>query len=252
MSKGGVISIDTVVREAIADKGYSTLHLYPRYLHFALRMLRKLDIDFSEEIKTKRIRVTKRKTVPYPDDYIIWSKIGVKIGDRLWVMVRDNTITYDKLDKYTPNSSFIPEAQKVIGRTYRFYNYVNDEQGIRGYIDQRGYGYNGVGYFQPVDSCKEFQLSSEVKHKEVILEYVSSSFDPDSETFVPITAQDLIRNYIHYQDARFNNTTGMGKTSKEEQEYLDELSQYQMRLSDLSFQGILDVSRRSASLAPRN
>ena len=254
-SKGGLISIDNVVRQAIADKGYNTLHLYARYLHFALGMFRKLNIDNSEEIKTVSIPVTSKKTVPYPDDYITYSKVGIKLGDRIMCFIKDNTLTTHHDDAFTANPEFFNVANAKFG-TFYFYNYNSDR--AVGEIDSsahtlevNGYAHNGLGYFKPDDKCREFQLSSEVRAKEVILEYISDGIDLDSETFVNAMAVDVIKEYIHYQDARYRKGVSISERRDDERKWLDQLAAFNMRLSDLSFQGILDVSRRSQGNHPK-
>jgi hypothetical protein len=255
MSKGGMISIDQIVREAIADEKRNTLQLYPTFLHYALRMHRTLNIDYSEDIKTVKLPVSATKTVAYPDDYIAYSKLGVKIGDRMMCFVRDNTITFDKEDAYTPNGKFFDKAASFYGNYY-FYNYAGDDDvdsfgNMANFVNVNGYAHNGVGYFKPNNECKEFQLSSEVNVKEVLLEYICNSNSPDSETFVNIMAADVIREYVHYQHSRFKKSAGVAQVRDDERKWLDALAKYNMRLSDVSFEGILDASRRSASLRPK-
>ena len=244
----GMVKIDTVVREALVDKGYDSLHLYARYLHFALRMLRKLNIDYSEDIKTVRLPVSKKKTVAYPEDYIAYNKIGAKVGDRMLCFVKDSTITSHHEDKYTPNTPFYQETENAI-TTFQYYNYYGGASSYFDYVDVKGYGHNGVGYFTEVDRCKEFQLSSEITSSEVILEYIATNFNPDSETYVPMLAQDTFREYIHWQTSRFGKNIPISKVREDEREFFAELGNYKMRLSDLSYEGLVDAKRRNATLA---
>lgn len=249
-----MVKLDDIVREALADKNYSTLQHYPRYLMYALRAHRKINIDYSEEIKTIELPVSKRGTVKYPDDYIAYNKVAIKIGDRLWCLTRDNTITSHTPSKYEGNEPFYKEARDKI-QPYRFYNYYSssynggDGSGYLDYVDLRGYGYNQRGYFTTVDSCKEFQLSTEISAKKIILEYIAMNFSPDTETLVPIMAQDVYKEYIHWQDARFKSNVSISKVREEEREYFAELGNYNMRLSDLSYEGIMDVLARQTTLA---
>lgn len=253
-SNQGFITIDNIVRQALADKGYNTLHLYPRYLHFAIGMLKKLNLDVLEDIKTVRVPVTTRNTVPYPSDYIVYSKIGIKIGDRLACFVRDNTLTKDRDDLYTKNSPFYTDAVNKFGGDggyYYFYNLVNNQGNSLGNLQTYGYAHNGIGYFKEDDSCREFILSSEVNVNEVVLEYIYNVVNPDSETLVPMMAEDTIKEYIHFQDSRFRKGVSLSQRQMDEKEWLDELGNLNLRLSDLSYQGIIDVTRRQATQAPK-
>lgn len=252
--KQGMVQIDTIVREALADKGYDTPHLYAKYLMWALRVFRELNLDHTQDIKTVELPVSVTKTVRYPDDYVTYNKLGVKIGDRMWTFVRDNTITSHKIDKYTANKTFYEDAQSKLP-SLRFFNFFPDfgsnlvGASTFNYIDVNGYAHNGVGYFKPVDSCREFQLSSEVKSKKVILEYVFNNFNPDTETFVTLTMKEVVRQYIHYQDAMYRQGTSVGLKREAELDYLYALSDFDRRLSDLSFQGILNALRINTTLA---
>ena len=247
----GLVKIDKIVREALNDRGYTSLHKYPRYLMFALRMLRILNIDYSQTIRTREIPVTKRKTVPYPEDYIAYNKVGVKVGDRLWVLSPDNSITTHTPSKYDANKPFYEEAKNVA--SYRFYNYYPYTNGVNGsywdYIDVRGYAHNGIGYFKDVPECREFQLSSDFTGKTIIVEYIATNFEPDTETFVPVLAQDVFREYIHWQEDRFSPNVPLSQVMASDREFFSELGKFNMRMSDLSYDGILDAMRRNTTLA---
>ena len=251
-----MVKIDTIVREALADRGYNTLHLYPRYLLFAIRILRKINLDHSEDIKTVRLPVSVTKTVKYPEDYIIYNKIGMKLGDRMWNFVRDKTLTTHHVDKYTTNANFYTEAVNTV-TSLRFFNFFPNFQGTRGtdqgngFVDIFGYGHNGVGYFTTNDACREFQLSSEIDTSHIYLEYTFNNFNPDTETFVPIIVQDVIREYLHYQDAKHRPGTPLGVRRENLDDFLYELSDYDKRLSDLSYQGIINSGRIHTNLAPK-
>jgi hypothetical protein len=218
-------------------------------------MFRKVNLDYGEDIKTVKLPVSATNTVKFPSDYIAYNKIGVKLGDRILCFVKDNTITTHKDDAYTKNPEFFPVANEKFG-TYYFYNYDDsrsvDRVGSGNYfLELNGYAHNGVGYFKENTQCQEFQLSSEVRAKDVILEYIYNKYDPDSETLVPTLAADVVKEYIHYQYSRFNDSKNLSQTRDDERKWLDELAKYNMRLSDLSFQGILDVSRRGQHRAPK-
>lgn len=249
MSKG-MIKIDTVVREALADKGYDTPHLYPRFLLYALRFFREMNIDRTQDIKTVEIPVSVIKTVPFPEDYIAYNKLGVKIGDRFMAFARDNTITNHHIDRYTPNSLFVNEARPLVFNNYYDNPNLSGENfGYRGTYERYGYAHNGVGYFKPNPICNEFQLSSEITSKTVLLEYVYDNFNPDTETFVTHMMRDVMRQYIHYQYSVFVNNGSLGKRREDEMDYLDSLSTYDKRISDLSFETIMDSLRRSTTLS---
>ena len=66
---------------------------------------------------------------------------------------------------------------------------------------------------------------------------------------VPIPLQDVIRKYIHYQEDYYKKNVPLSTKKELEDDYVDELATYDMRMSDLSYQGILDVSRRTKTFS---
>ena len=62
-------------------------------------------------------------------------------------------------------------------------------------------------------------------------------------------AQDLFREYINWQVSRFGKNIPISKVREDEREFFAELGTYNMRLSDLSYEGLLDAKRRHATLA---
>lgn len=240
-------SIDSVVRSYIADQGKNTLHGYIRYMKWAMDGLKKWHLSGAYEDKTVLLKMDRKKSVTFPSDMVVWTKVGVKLGDRVAAFVNDKTIAKHH-DNGDPNNRYNPYEQwPELDYSYQFLNYYND-QGIHLNVVGFGSGHNGVGYFTPNYRAKEFQFSSEVKGSNVYVEYKSSGFNPTSETLVSEVVDKLIRDYIRYQEGRFKFGDNSSETEARRITYLREQDEVLAQLSDISYEGILDVIRRTTSI----
>ena len=72
----GYISLDSIIRSAIANKGASTLHMYVPYLHWAFKGLEKFQREgVYTDIKSTKDVLDDNNCLPFPEDMKMWSKI---------------------------------------------------------------------------------------------------------------------------------------------------------------------------------
>lgn len=234
-------TIDSVVRSYIADQGRTTLHGYIRYMKWAMDGLKKWHLQGGAEDVVTLLKMDKKKSIPYPEDMVSWSTLGVKVGDRVAQFQRDSTIALHhsqegnykiKNAKYNPNNQW-PELES-----------------IDSFINEVGFGatHNGVGYFNDNNQCKEFQFSSEVTSSEVILKYKSNGFSPTAETEVNEIADNLIRDYIRWQEGRFKLGDNSGETQMRKKEYGERYKEVRAQLRCVTYEGILDILRRTTDI----
>lgn len=247
-------TLDSVVRSYLADTGRTTLHKYLRYMKWAMDGLKKWHINGNYEDKTVMMKMDKKKSVPYPEDMVIWSKIGVKVGDRMVQFNKDDTITlhhtqannYQKAnDEYNPANQW-PELESYYwdGGLGSFYSDFNEGLNYKGF----GRGHNGVGYFTENNQCKEFQFSSEVTSSEIVLVYRSSGFNPSAETEVNEIANELLRDYMRWQEGRFKYGDSAAETQFRKKEYGERYSEVRDQLMYITYEGIMDILRRTTDI----
>jgi hypothetical protein len=165
-----------------------------------LRCLTELTFDVSGETITVRLPLLGNKTVPFPADYLSWSKIGIlnnngevntlKINNSLTTF-RDNNP--NRLDKLTPditdtigNQALVPFYSNFYygGGCYQLFGLGN---GIITYGEVKVDEKNRVFIFPP-----DFRFDS------IILEYISSP-EKNSDYQVPTCLQEAIISFCKWK-----------------------------------------------------
>lgn len=227
----GYQKIDTIIRSYLADRGHNTLHRYIQFLKWGLEAVKKWQIDGAQEIKTVALKMDSKKAAKFPNDYMGYTKLGIKKGDRLLAFVRDDSLM-------TNNDTGIPLYE------YTFVNHAKGE--LKGY----GSGSNGSSYFTVNENRREFQFTSDLKDCPIYLEYISNGFNPNTETLVNTIAAENIRDYIHYCVARFNPRLGdaAAETRERKNTYLESVDGAKAALSNLSLEGIMEATTKPFTL----
>lgn len=239
----GYQKIDTIIRSYLADRGYNTLHRYIQFLKWGLDGLKKWQVEGAQEIKTVALKMDSKKAVRFPDDYMGYTKLGIKQGDRITAFVRDDSIETHNEEEITygvNNPSYYE---------YTFLNYSGTD-GRKGEVKGYGKGHNGMGYFTVNELQREFQFSSEVNNCTVYLEYIGNGFNPNTETLVNTIAAESIRDFIHYCVARFDPKLGDAarETRARKITYLESVDGAKAALTNLSCEGILEATTRPFTL----
>ncbi len=253
----GWTTIDAVIRSWIADQKEATLHKYIWALHYALEGYLDFMMDTSHAIKTKRMKMGKTRSFQVPSDYIFWTKIGIKKGDRIWGFVRDASISLERNSDAQANSSFMELVRQIDQQPRSDANYdlmfLNSQKGSEYY--GRYTGHNGVGYFrehQVAGGINRIQFSSDVPATaEIILEYVGSGIVPGAKTAINTYAVTLIKRYIDYKFAAKKYGESHRETIKRWEMYGKEIDHVEGRQSDFTFEGIMDAKSRAFNLGPK-
>lgn len=245
----GYTTIDSIIREQIGDEGKNYLHDYVRYLSYALSELRNEMQDVVRDIKTIRADITRRKTLEFPNDYIGYSKVGVQVGDRVIAFVRDGSIAF-KQATFDGSKPFARVFNSRPSSVVEFLNYT-DSTGNLGSLYGYGYGYNGVGYFDINDRQRELQFSSEVPTNCVYLEYITTGFNPNTETLVSAAQADLVKSGIEKRECKRKFGRNSGEYLQAKRDYAEVYYQLQGRLSDISYEGIIDATTRAYTQSPK-
>lgn len=244
----GYVKVDTVVRDMIADKGFNTLHKYVYYLKWALEGLRLWQQDHgSQNVNSIPLKMQGNNVAPFPDDMITWTKLGCKVGDRLEAFINDGTLTTETPDT-TKNASFIESYRDKFDRQkYLFYNYTGYSDHVYDF-EAYGHGHNGIGYFRPDYTHRRFVFSNEVSGKNIILEYIPNVFDPKAYSLVTSDFVDAMKAYIDYKEAKMKFGEGHGETQARWNAYEYELINAKGRISDLSYEGIVQAINRQSTI----
>lgn len=233
----GYISLDTVVRGAIANKGHSTLHLYVPFLHWAFRGLEKFQQEgVYTDIKSTKDQLDENNCLPFPSDMKMWNKVGVVINGAVQVFVNDDTLSLDSSD-HTTSSGGLPRGlfsydSDSLNSLYTTNVYVATDKGV--VLVSNGQ----QNSFKVNWRAKKFQFKRPVSGK-VYLEYVTTVHDPSTATMINEIAQEYIENFIYYREARFKHGSSHRETKASEQEWLQSQDELRANLSDITGTGIM-------------
>jgi len=88
-------TIDNIARGVCMDLGEG-LERYEQYLHWALQAHKDWHLDQAKEIKTVEIDLTTYKAAPLPDDFVDWTKVGIRCGNTILTFAADNYMPFAK------------------------------------------------------------------------------------------------------------------------------------------------------------
>ncbi len=186
-------------------------------MKYLIDFMRKFSLKHAFMDKTVVLKLDQKKAIPFPDDFIMWSKIGWMSGDRIVCFERDATInlfhstTEDGLESGTVNGRFDNISWPHNG-SLTLNNFINSS-GENGCLEAMGVGNNGLGYFRVSWRNREIQFSSDTPiDYEIYLEYKSNGFNATSKSTVPEVAAKLGEDYIHWQDSHFKNGAAASET----------------------------------------
>lgn len=199
-------TIDKVVRGAIADKGYKTLHKYLLYLHFAFDAFYKLKRDnVILIVKVLELTVASRR-VTVPANVLGISGIGFQKGARILPFITDGRLSLDP--------AAIPSSTDAtdVGRLVR-YRYDR--------------------------ALAQIVFETVPEGGKVYLEVVESGVSASTETVIVDEAILPMKAFIHYRQSRFRTGAASAETKASETEYFDELDEALGAQSDLTAEGII-------------
>ncbi len=258
MEDRGYATIHSVVLGALADIGEPGTHYYDRFLHWSLECLQDFHMDSAQEIKTVMLPMTALKQVALPNDFVDYTKVGIRCGDRIKTLsVADN------ISMLLPtNDCGNPVAMDTCDCTvntlpsidtggYYFFNTFNIYGENLGAIFGHGGGYNKRGYFQINREDWVLQFTSEVNNTEIYMEYISTGFTPNESSVVNQYAKKLIKQYVHWKRACFKSGPASGDALGWEKQYDDEYRRVRLRLADFNIRDFYELSRRNIGQAPK-
>lgn len=257
--------IDIVVRGVCMDLDEG-LERYEQYLHWALEAHKDWHLDQAKEVKTVELDLTSYKAVILPDDYVDWTKIGIRCGNTILTFTHDenmpfakdqdedNIIDVDKncLNFDVSNLSVVESSGTGLNPFgYYYYNLLNAKGQDYGKIYGLEAKDNYLGYFRINKEREEIQFRSSVTNlKTIYLEYIGNGYTPCGESFVNPYASKMIKLYVHWMRKEYSKTSASWEVVRAEKNYWQEFEKVQYRLFDLSVEDILETWRDSYTQLP--
>lgn len=208
-ARPGYKTLDYIVQNVQLDIGETGSVHYQRYLQWGYRGVREIGKWTNHNLKTVMIPVDKsNNTVPYPNDYIRYTKVGVPVtvNNRVEILIlglNENLAKPAQTDKCgLPISEAIAELNDnnytaYFNTTVPFNNYFHNGQYMAGV-----YGLGGgltIGYYNPDPENSQFVMSSDFTHDFIILEYISTGINIHEGTFVREDAIETLIAYIKWR-----------------------------------------------------
>lgn len=196
------VPLKQVVSYALDEEDQS-VGTMDKYWVFAFRGLVDLLFDVTAEPITVRLPVLGNKTVPFPADYISWSKIGIlnNNGEVSTLRINNSLTKYkdtnpNRIEKLTAN---ITDTYPLLLNNPYYLNYYYN--GIYQPLFGVGGGLIQYGECTVDEDNGLIVLNPEFRYDSIILEYISSP-EKNGDYTVPLYTQEALVAFIKWKGKR--------------------------------------------------
>lgn len=252
--------LDSLVREWMADNELSE-HWYQKMLSYAMKGLRKVALHSWQEPYSVLLVVDDKYTCTLPENYVKWTKIGLKLGQYIKVLALNGEL--NKLQRSAEDIAVdsLPLYQMPNGidfGNYSGYNFVN----INGTGEsQAGFGSGfsqmpSKGHFNIVkrdDTTNEITFDYDVRiGSEIIVEYISDGFNPNGETVVNQMLADYVHAYLDFKyEEKHNPLRNERSITRMGRNLNDEIRLVRAARNDLDPKTMITITRRETRFTPK-
>lgn len=244
------VSLDTIVNMYL-DRSEQPIQKYYKCWQIAFSGMEELGLDFFYQIKSVKLPVLQNKTVPLPDDYLKYSKVGVlnSKGEIIPMGYNDKLTTYADL---SPNRITQTEdntiADLIQFNTPIWYNYWSN--GVFSALYGLPSGTPFIGSFKVDDHNGVILLNDKFSYEYIMLEYLASPKQGE-EYYVPVQFKTALMWYIAYNDIAFMPNSRKGNLGDKEQrrrQYYNERRLAQARYKPVDLESAYQWSMESQRL----
>lgn len=236
-------SLDAIVRNVILRKRLS-LHWYIDFMVHAVNCLRELSMDDLKCVNTKLLTVDAYNAIDLPNDYLDYTRVGIKAGQNIKPLVETdkiNSLVNRNPADLSPTTYGNANADNSTAALYYGYSYPFFWHTVTwnqyGESVGRMFGF-GAGIqddvFKVVKERNQIQLTENLSVSEIVLEYISDGTSADAATAVTPYAYATIAAYIDWQIKENSRSYGMGDRQLAKSEYVSQRQILRARLSDLT------------------
>ena len=202
------IPLESVINDYIIESEQSNNKFF-KLFHLAFRCMDDLGMDFFYSIKSVILTVNANKTITLPNDYLQYTKFGIKNGRGEIIPLRYNekiTTFNDQREERLADIAAINALNLSSDGLPTFYNYWNGS----GYENMLGASVGG-GYagFKIDSENGVILLDANFGYSEAILEYTASP-DPTTEYQIPLVFREAIVAWLAWTDIRNIPSTRRG------------------------------------------
>lgn len=239
--------------------------------NFALRGIREIGFDLGKKIKSEKLTIdTSNDTVPLPDDFVDFSKLGIVDEDGIIrPLVMNNNINYSSKKTTTLSTSdsqsgpldieanFVQNTEADKSATGSTPNRPDDSFVFDNYTFAGGtgrlYGFGGAqsaGHFRINLDDNRVEVELHTTATEVVMEYIADearSTDPE----VHVYAEEALRSYIYYKIIERKSSVPANEKARARSEYYNERRKANARLSHFTKDEALKTIRKNFMQAPK-
>lgn len=255
-------SIAAIADSLENDTGDFGTQKHLQYCRWALELYRQLNYKVLKQVKTVEVPLNAYNAIDYPSDMIVWSKVGVRYGDKVLAIgtAEDIALYHEKDECGEPiKNRHFPSMDEVangisLDSYCSFHGFGGGAWPDGSIIDNSCVGYSvGIpykGFFSDDKTKRQLQFSSNVVAKKIYLEYVHDLSCSGVDTVVNPLTYEYLRRGTYWRS--IVNKKGVPNYDKEMAERLMEEARLDMvlQLSDINLKDIVNHVRKGISLNP--
>lgn len=254
----GYVTLDYCVKNAIVDVyGNNDVQQYQRFLQWAIRTVK--DLNFMGTYTTSRtIKLevdANTRTAELPPDYVDWTVVGQKDGEYLIMWgYNPHLLMYQDTDDcgdFVANSPEELDANAILSlRNSGYFDNVW-RNGFTG-------GNFGVGggqseaYFNIDRQTNRIYFSTEANMgATILLEYVSTGYEPGGQTKIPSFAAEAVIEGIHWRRKKESRSYSLGEKEYSRNEFFNRQRLANMWDKAFTLGDFLQAFRRGNKQSPK-
>ncbi len=240
-----VVTLQHVVANFLNEINEYTQENYKRYLQIAVRGFSNLNMTSLRSYAVAYMTIDNKGQVRFPDDFVDYTKIGVNMNGKLYVLSLNTDIV---INRETQNGEILNESYNVEDVSNEapiaFMPHVTPN-GV--FTDQLyGLAYNS-GYSQSIPmfnidyTNKVLQLSSQISASKLIVEYVSTGVSMNGNTYVPRYVEEALIEFLYWRSKKADPKSQRGEVMDAKMDYLEAVNVLESLESVCTYQEAMDA-----------
>jgi hypothetical protein len=253
------IPLKKVIGELL-DSSDQSEHVFRKVYRIGIGACRKFNMDVYGSFKTVLLAVGSDYTVPFPDDYMDYSMIGVVNDAGEAVPLTHNPNLSTLKSQYVASLGQVVDVPTIgdtgSGNLTNLMNYWLNF-GYNGYGYMHLYGLGGgtatIGEFVVDNNSRCFLLQTGYPYSTIMLEYLSDGYDCDDDDYmVDVRAVEALKWWIRWMRAVDDRKKySLSDVSYFHQQYLNQMRDAKTRINKAHVSELQQVYRGSVKLAAR-
>jgi hypothetical protein len=237
------ITLDSIVRSYLIERGENSKHNYARFLHLAIKGLEDLEFDVSAIPVFQEVAVGNNATVPIPSDSLKIIGVHFNAGGRWSSFARDNSLSIAVSDNCGVDSyagvqnEYLSDWFGQLGIANSTYVTENSTRHWRNGEPMGGFFNNpeaNAYLFRENDANGTIELSSNAPSK-VIIEYMSYDKSlADGQYWVSPFLEEPIIAYINWTNIRSKPGSNKNLIDSMQKSYLAAKNKLDDRLTGMT------------------